>query len=310
MSVRVDPTHPGWAYVAGITRCIGFCPVTQNLSQSQDRGSTWATPTPGADPPGSSSIAPLIAVDPNTGDVVEAVGNRLLIYRKGDFSASQVLYPATTSAVAFDPARPGVIYLAVQVAQGYFIVKSADDGVTWTTVVQLDRPAYNLVLGADGVLHASQTASVPKGYFVVQDALSTVRYGTYLGGGFTQVNAAVAAGGKAYVAGKTRGGLAVMDAGQSVLGGGADGHVAAFDDAGALLWCTYVGGSADDTIDWLLPLPDGSVVVVGTTASTDFPSLTPSPLGAGDTFIARVRPVEPMIRPRDFPPGHRTGRGK
>jgi len=52
----------------------------------------------------------------------------------------------------------------------------------------------------------------------------------------------------------------------------------------------YLGGSAEDTIVWVLPLPDGSAVVAGTTQSADFPMSQPSPLGGGTTFIARVRP--------------------
>jgi len=63
-----------------------------------------------------------------------------------------------------------------------------------------------------------------------------------------------------------------------------------FDDNGSLLWSTNLGGTADDSIDWILPLPDGSVIAVGTTNSADFPSLGPSPLGAGNTFIAHLRP--------------------
>ena len=81
-----------------------------------------------------------------------------------------------------------------------------------------------------------------------------------------------------------------MDAVQPALGGGTDGFVFVFDDTGALVWSTYLGGSADDSVDWILPLPDGSVIVVGTTNSTDFPSLQPSPLGPGNTFIAHLRP--------------------
>ena len=56
------------------------------------------------------------------------------------------------------------------------------------------------------------------------------------------------------------------------------------------LWSTYLGGSANDSIDWVLPLSDGSVVVVGTTYSEDFPSLRPSPLGTGNSFVAHLRP--------------------
>jgi hypothetical protein len=93
-----------------------------------------------------------------------------------------------------------------------------------------------------------------------------------------------------FVAGTTQGGLPLVDAAQPALGGGTDGFVAVFSGSGVLLWSTYLGGSADDSIDWVLPLPDGSVVVVGTTSSADFPMLQPSPLGAGATFLAHLRP--------------------
>jgi hypothetical protein len=204
------------------------------------------------------------------------------------------LFTAATTAIAFDPEHPGTIYLAVHIAQGsgsgYFVVESVDDGATWTNVVQLDRPAYRVTVGGGGILHASQNPNVPEGYLLVTDASSNVGYGTYLGGAFTQVNSAAASGGRVFVAGKTQGGLPLMDAAQPAVAGGTDGFVAAFDDSGSLLWSTYLGGSADDSIDLVLPLPDGSVVVVGTTYSADFPSLEPSPLGAGNTFIAHLRP--------------------
>ena len=263
---------------------------------------TGTTPRP--DPLIWTFTTGLVAVDPDTGDVVEAVstiaGSQLLVYRNGDFSASQVLFPAETNSVAFDPEHPGTIYLAVHIAKGsgsgYFVVKSVDGGGTWTTVVQLDRPAFALSVGAGGVLHASQTPNMPEGYVLVTDAMGNVQYGTYLGAAFTQVNSVAASGGRVFVAGTTQGGLPLVNAAQPALGGATDGFVAVFDDSGSLLWSTYLGGSAADSIDWVLPLPDGSAVVVGTTYSTDFPSLQSSPLGegsvgsAGTAFIARLRP--------------------
>ena len=83
--VQGDPTHPGWAYVVGGTHCIGFCPYNQNLSRTQDGGKTWANATPGPDPSVSYLTAGLLAVAPNSGDVVEAVGSSALIYRNGEF---------------------------------------------------------------------------------------------------------------------------------------------------------------------------------------------------------------------------------
>jgi hypothetical protein len=301
VAVEVDPTHSGWAYVVGLTGCIGFCPVTEDLSRTQDRGATWTEARPALDSPTSYlSTTGLIAVDPNTGDVVAAVNSgppaakRLLVYRNGDFSAPQVLFSGDINSIAFDPANPGTIYLAVHIAQGsgsgYFVVESTDDGATWTNVLQLDRPVSGLTVGAGGVLHATQNPGVPEGYLLVADTLGNVSYGTYLGGAYTQVNSAAASGGRFFVAGKTQGGLPLVNAAQPVLGGGTDGFVAVFDDSGDLLWSTYLGGSADDSIDWVLPLPDGSAVVVGTTYSADFPSLAPSPLGTGNTFIAHLRP--------------------
>ncbi len=300
VSVQVDPHHAGWAYVVGLTRCLGFCPVTQNLSRTQDGGKSWSTATTGLDPIVSSFVTPIISVDPNSGDVAEglaqatAPGYRSMLFHGGDFTANQVLYPAQTTAIAFDPEHPGTIYLGVHVAKGsgsgYFVIESVDAGTTWTTLVQLDRPVYQLTVSAGGVLHGAQIPDVPVSYLVVTDGAASVQYGTYLGSAFTQIAAATRLGGKVYVGGSAPGGLPLADAIQAAPAGGTDGFLAAFDGGGALLWCTYLGGSADDSIDWVLPLPDGSVVVAGTTDSMDFPSLQASPLGTGNSFIARLRP--------------------
>ena len=294
--VQADPQHPGWAYVVGINACIGFCPTYPVLSRTQDSGNTWTDA-------GSSTVfntsGPLwLAVDPITGDVVESPRGNPVIFRNGDLSKSEALYPAPATGIAFDAAHPGVIYLAVQIPQGagsgYFIVESTDDGATWTTLLQLDRPAYNLIVSADGVLQASQAPSPPQAYFLTTDALGDVTYGTFFGQAFTQVNALVSSAPGtnpgAIVVGSTQGGLPLVDAAQSAPAGGADGFIAMFGDDGALLWSTYLGGSANDSLDAAFPLADGSVIVVGTTSSTDFPALQASPLGSGSTFIAHLLP--------------------
>jgi photosystem II stability/assembly factor-like uncharacterized protein len=294
--VLVDPTHAGWAYVVGITNCIGFCPNIPNLSRTQDGGNTWTDVSSSAAPPNNAPL--MMAVDPNTGDVVEAVESSAIIYKNGDFTSPQVLYPAATTAIAFDPAQPGTIYLAIQVTEGpgsgCFVIESADDGVAWTNVLQFDRPVYNLTVSANGVLQASQTPDPPQAYFLISDPVGNITYGTYFGAALTQVEtmapSAAGFGTDAFIAGTTEGGLPAVDAVQPALAGGTDGFVFVFDDTGALLWSTYLGGSGNDSIEWVLPLPDGSVIVVGTTYSTDFPDLQPSVLGAGNTFIAHLRP--------------------
>ncbi len=294
--VQVDPTHAGWAYVVGITNCIGFCPNVPNLSGTQDGGKTWSSVGSSSAVFGGTSV--MVAVDPNTGDVVVVEDNSTLIYRNGNFMTPQTLYAAQTTSIAFDPAHPGTVYLAVRATQGpasgSFVVKSADDGVTWTNLLQLDRPAYNLTVSANGILQASQTPDPPQAYYLISDPIGNISYGTYFGAAFTQVETMTPSvagfGTSAFVGGTTDGGLPLLNAVQPALGGGTDGFVFVFDETGTLLWSTYLGGSADDSVDWILPLPDGSVVVVGTTNSTDFPRLQPSPLGAGNTFIAHLRP--------------------
>ncbi len=300
-SIQTDPTHAGWAYVLGTTSCIGFCPVTQNLSRTTNAGDSWGNAfAPAADPLVSSTGA--FAVDPTTGDVAEAVnnsngatGSTVVIYRNADPAAAELLYTGETRSIAFDGQHPGTIYLAVHTegpGAGYFVIKSADEGATWTsaTSAALDRPAYNLTVGAGAVLHASQIPNPPIGFVAAADSTGAIQSGTYLGGAFTQVNAAASLNGNVFVAGMTQGGLPTADSAQPATGGATDGFAAAFDDSGALLWSTYLGGSGADSIDWIVPLADGSAIVIGTTDPADFPMLQASPLGPGSAFLAHIRP--------------------
>ena len=94
-----------------------------------------------------------------------------------------------------------------------------------------------------------------------------------------------------FVAGSASGQLPVVDAVQPTFGGGsADGFLPVFNADGTIARSTFLGGSSYDTISQVLPLRDGSAIVVGMTGSPDFPMLQPSPLGPGGIFIARLRP--------------------
>ena len=174
----------------------------------------------------------------------------------------------------------------------YFILHSVDDGANWTTVVQTDRPVSGLVAGDGGVLHGLQPPNPPLPFTVFTDATGAAEYATYFGGAYTQVNTAAAGmnNGLFYAAGSTRGGLQLFDPFQATLAGGANGFLCAFDGGGNVVWGTYLGGSGSDSIDVAQPQPDGSVLLVGTTTSADFPMLQNSLLGGGNTFIARIRP--------------------
>lgn len=288
--VKVDGSHAGWAYAVGTTRCTGFCPVTENLWRTRDGGDTWTDTGASGKVTGSG----VVAIDANTGDVAQATGSGLLIFHGGDFSSAQPVLGIPVTAAVFDPQHPGSLYVAAQVTaapgSGYFVMSSADDGNTWSTVVQLDRSAYNLATGAGAVLHATQSTSSAEGFVEMTDGSGNAVYATYFGSAATQVNVAASGNGLVYVGGSTQGGIPAVDAFQAAVGGGTDGFLAAFTESGTLVWSSYLGGGGNDSINWLYPMADGSVLVVGTSASADFPNLQASPLGAGSAFIARVRP--------------------
>ena len=70
---------------------------------------------------------------------------------------------------------------------GCLVVQSVDDGITWTNVLKLDRPAYNLTVSANGILQAAQTPDPPQAYYLISDPIGNISYGTYFGAAFTQV---------------------------------------------------------------------------------------------------------------------------
>ena len=87
------------------------------------------------------------------------------------------------------------------------------------------------------------------------------------------------------------------DALQSTFGGGQDdGVLAAFSpDGSRLVYCTYLGGSGHDLIRSMAWGEDGTLYLVGTTTSPDFP-VTAGTLqttfggGTGDAFVVRLVP--------------------
>ena len=100
-------------------------------------------------------------------------------------------------------------------------------------------------------------------------------FSTYFGGSSTDTASAMAVdtGGNTYITGWTAStDLPVRNAFQSHSGGGVDAFVAKFDPAGALVYCTYLGGNGDDRAFGIAVDAAGAVYLTGRTASTDFPT--------------------------------------
>jgi hypothetical protein len=133
---------------------------------------------------------------------------------------------------------------------------------------------------------------------------SALIFSTYFGGSgiFDDVYAMhVDAEGNAYVAGSTNSNnLPIVNAVQSVYGGGTDGFVAKFSpDGSALLYSTYLGGSlADQALD-IAVNEVGVLYVTGSTVSQNFPTKDPIQSahlgGFFDAFVAAIDPSGSLL---------------
>ena len=127
----------------------------------------------------------------------------------------------------------------------------------------------------------------------------TLSYSTYLGGGSNDYASSIAidSAGNAYVAGYTSStDFPTVNALQPHYAGGSfvglDAFVAKLNAAGsALVYSTYLGGSADDYGYGIAVDSSGNAHVTGFTGSTDFPTVNPLQAtnhGGGDAFVAKL----------------------
>ncbi|MFW9844609.1 MAG: hypothetical protein ACFFEV_08530 [Candidatus Thorarchaeota archaeon] len=79
---------------------------------------------------------------------------------------------------------------------------------------------------------------------------------------------------------------------QEFCGGEWDAFVTMYDRMGDMILCTYLGGSEREHVDWVAFDNSGNIVVVGNTASDDFPitddALQSERVGEFDGFIAVI----------------------
>ncbi len=129
--------------------------------------------------------------------------------------------------------------------------------------------------------------------FIVRFDPETLRMvpATWFGSGEIEGLACDAAG-HAYASGYT-GYIPVVNAFQENYGGNGDAFLIKTDTRGeALLFGTYIGGAGSDRGRDVMLGPDGSIYVVGTTQSADFPVTGNSPRHQGqfddDAFVARL----------------------
>jgi hypothetical protein len=124
-------------------------------------------------------------------------------------------------------------------------------------------------------------------------------YSTYLGGDARDFGNSIAVdtSGNAYITGSTGSNdFPTEDAFQPNRGSLRDAFVAKINPSGeAILYSTYIGGSADDLGGSIAVDSAGNVYVVGTTESADFPTPIPNPFqgsnaGQQDVFVSKLNP--------------------
>jgi hypothetical protein len=126
---------------------------------------------------------------------------------------------------------------------------------------------------------------------------SALVYSTFLGG-ISPAGIAVDSGGDAYVTGSTYGAPPLKNAFQATPGGGGDAFVTKLNASGsALVYSTYLGGSAQDYATGIAVDRSGDAYVTGVTSpsSTNFPT-TPGSLqqvvsSGYQTFVTALNPA-------------------
>jgi len=140
----------------------------------------------------------------------------------------------------------------------------------------------------------------------------TLAYATFLGGARNDLARGIAldGSGNVYIAGNTSSmNLPTTSAFQPNFGGASvaydmygDAFVAKFNSAGALVYLTYLGGSADDGAAAIAVDAAGNAYVTGATTSLNFPTMNPyqahfggmgglSAVHSGDAFVTKLNPA-------------------
>ena len=163
-------------------------------------------------------------------------------------------------------------------------------------------PNFPLVNPTQGAFGGDEDAFVTK----LNSTGPTIIYSTFIGGSRLDDGRGIAVDrfGNAYITGYTLSSdFPRANALQPAYGGGGDGFVTKLSGAGALVYSTFLGGSAGENIGPVLdPTPGcaiavdalGFAYVTGKTASQDFPVVLPIQaglLGDTDAFIAKLDPA-------------------
>ncbi len=268
---------------------------------------------------GGDEDAYLTKIDPSTNTVIFSTyiggtsDDRGLLVRTD--SGGNVYLSGTTRSFNFptqDPALP-----ALRGGVDVFLSKLSPDGSTLLRSTYLGGGQGETPTGLSVTPHGAvtiggyttsrdfpvaseiQTDLAGKDDFFVTQfrASGSISFSTYFGGGDIDRahGMSVDSDGNILLAGETRSAdFPLMDPFQDTLASTTDAAAVRIDpEAPALLYSTYLGGTADDRARSIGTDMERHIVVVGETASTDFPvvnALQSVNAGAEDLFVTRLTP--------------------
>ncbi|HTB16450.1 MAG TPA: SBBP repeat-containing protein [Bryobacteraceae bacterium] len=179
-------------------------------------------------------------------------------------------------------------------------------GLDYAYAVAVDSIGNTYVVGGAGSTNFPASGGLQSALKGAEDVFVTKinpsgtakLYSTYLGGGGPDEGHGIAVDvqGNAYITGNTGSiDFPLKNPIQSTQGGSGDAFLAKLNATGsALIYSTYLGGSALETASAVAVDSAGSAYVTGTTFSTDFPTKNPYQAVKGaqqDAFVAKINPA-------------------
>ncbi len=284
--IEIDPTDPNIVYAGTFDN---------GLYKSSDGGVSWSAVNNGLEPRSDGTLRiSQIAIDPNNTQVVLAISDFGRLYRSSDGGANFRAISTGATSVSFDPSRKGVVFATVNASPGVF--KSTDGGATFAPQAQIwfafqsvfadpfhpgtvfGTLGQELFRSTDDGQNFTALRSGAFSPFFAADPVSKTLYlslGTQLARSADDFTTVESLGpsipliqGIAIGAGPTPGGPSRV---YTATGATSDGFVAKLDPDGNVIYATYLGGSAADSISAITADTAGNVYVAGFTFSSDFP---------------------------------------
>lgn len=320
----IDPTLTYSTYLGGSNEDIGYAIAVDSNGSALVTGTTASTNFPTASPfqavgggDSDAFVAELNAAgtalvysthlggsgfDKGAGIAVDASGNA---YVTGYTSSPN--FPTTTGALQTTYGGNGDAFVTKLNPAGSALVYSTYLGGSdpdFGQEVALDASGSAFVTGSTQSANFPTAGPLQSSNGGVSDAFVTklnaagsgLVYSTYLGGNAADYGQGIAvdSSGNAYVTGYTySSNFPTVNPLQAAGGGDSDAFVAKLSAAGsALVYSTYLGGSAFDKGLGIAVDSTGSAYVTGSTASTNFPTTAGAFQttygGNGDAFAAKV----------------------